>query len=34
MNSTAAAPMPKPHRDRGIEGRMATWYAATTGKSI
>jgi ubiquinone/menaquinone biosynthesis C-methylase UbiE len=25
-------PMPKPHKDRGIEGRMATWYAATTGK--
>ncbi len=22
--------MPKPHRDRGIEGRMAKWYAATT----
>ena len=34
MTSTAAVPMPKPHRDRGIEGRMATWYAATTGKSI
>ena len=26
--------MPKPHRDRGIEGRMATWYAATTFKSM
>jgi ubiquinone/menaquinone biosynthesis C-methylase UbiE len=26
--------MPKPHRDRGIEGRMAKWYAATTAKSI
>lgn len=25
-------PMPKPHRDRGIEGRLATWYAATTAK--
>lgn len=25
--------MPKPHRDRGIEGRMAKWYAATTAKS-
>lgn len=24
--------MPKPHRDRGIEGRMAKWYAATTGR--
>ena len=34
MTNTAATPMPKPHRDRGIEGRMATWYAATTGKSI
>ena len=22
--------MPKPHRDRGIEGRMAKWYASTT----
>jgi ubiquinone/menaquinone biosynthesis C-methylase UbiE len=26
--------MPKPHRDRGIEGRMAKWYAATTAKSL
>jgi ubiquinone/menaquinone biosynthesis C-methylase UbiE len=26
--------MPRPHRDRGIEGRMATWYAANTGKSM
>jgi ubiquinone/menaquinone biosynthesis C-methylase UbiE len=26
--------MPKPHRDRGIEGRMAQWYAATTAKSM
>lgn len=26
--------MPKPHRDRGIEGRMAKWYAATTFKSL
>ncbi len=26
--------MPKPHRDRGIEGRMAKWYAATTAKSM
>jgi ubiquinone/menaquinone biosynthesis C-methylase UbiE len=26
--------MPKPHRDRGIEGRLATWYAATTAKSM
>ena len=34
MSSSTAASMPKPHRDRGIEGRMATWYAATTGKSI
>jgi ubiquinone/menaquinone biosynthesis C-methylase UbiE len=26
--------MPKPHRDRGIEGRMAKWYASTTAKSM
>lgn len=26
--------MPKPHRDRGIEGSMAKWYASTTGKSM
>ncbi|MFP5227025.1 MAG: class I SAM-dependent methyltransferase [Acidobacteriota bacterium] len=26
--------MPRPHRDRGIEGRMAKWYAATTAKSM
>jgi len=26
--------MPKPHRDRGIDGRMAKWYAATTAKSM
>ncbi len=25
---------PKPHRDRGIEGRMAKWYAGTTAKSM
>jgi ubiquinone/menaquinone biosynthesis C-methylase UbiE len=31
---TASIPMPHPHRDRGIEGRMATWYAANTGKSM
>lgn len=31
---TASIPMPRPHRDRGIEGRMATWYAANTGKSM
>jgi len=37
MTTTAATrtmAMPKPHRDRGIEGRMATWYAATTFKSM
>lgn len=35
MTSTAAVtPFPKPHRDRGIEGRMATWYAATTIKMM
>ena len=34
MTHETAIPMPKPHRDRGIEGRMATWYAATTGKSL
>jgi ubiquinone/menaquinone biosynthesis C-methylase UbiE len=32
--TTTALPMPKPHRDRGIEGRLATWYAATTAKSM
>jgi ubiquinone/menaquinone biosynthesis C-methylase UbiE len=32
-HSTTIA-MPKPHRDRGIEGRLATWYAATTAKSM
>jgi ubiquinone/menaquinone biosynthesis C-methylase UbiE len=26
--------MPKPHADRGIEGRMASWYASTTAKSM
>jgi len=37
MTTQSHAPtmrMPKPHRDRGIEGRMATWYAATTAKSM
>ena len=35
MTSTAAVtPFPKPHRDRGIEGRMATWYAATTSRMM
>jgi ubiquinone/menaquinone biosynthesis C-methylase UbiE len=34
-NTTATTiPMPKPHRDRGIDGRLATWYAATTAKSM
>ncbi len=35
MTTTAATtvPMPKPHRDRGIEGSLAKWYAATTAKS-
>ncbi|HZZ37584.1 MAG TPA: class I SAM-dependent methyltransferase [Acidobacteriaceae bacterium] len=32
--ATTAMPMPKPHRDRGIEGGMAQWYAKTTGKSM
>lgn len=32
--TTSTIPMPKPHRDRGIEGRLATWYAATTAKSM
>ncbi len=31
---TGSRAMPKPHRDRGIEGRMAKWYAATTFKSL
>lgn len=31
---TRGTAMPKPHRDRGIEGRMAKWYAATTAKSL
>jgi len=26
--------MPKPHRDRGIEGRSAKWYAANTGEMM
>jgi len=26
--------MPKPHRDRGIEGNLAKWYASTTAKSM
>jgi ubiquinone/menaquinone biosynthesis C-methylase UbiE len=26
--------MPKPHRDRGIEGRHAKWYAANTGEMM
>jgi ubiquinone/menaquinone biosynthesis C-methylase UbiE len=34
MSSTTTIAMPKPHRDRGIEGRLATWYAATTAKSM
>jgi ubiquinone/menaquinone biosynthesis C-methylase UbiE len=34
-NTTATTlPMPKPHRDRGIEGRLAKWYAATTASSM
>ena len=32
MTATTAT-MPKPHRDRGIEGGLAKWYAATTAKS-
>jgi ubiquinone/menaquinone biosynthesis C-methylase UbiE len=32
--NTAFIPMPRRHRDRGIEGRMAAWYAANTGKSM
>lgn len=32
MTTTLA--MPKPHRDRGIEGGMAKWYASTTAKSM
>jgi ubiquinone/menaquinone biosynthesis C-methylase UbiE len=32
--TTTTMAMPKPHRDRGIEGRLATWYAATTAKSM
>lgn len=30
----ASTALPRPHPDRGIEGRLATWYAATTGKSL
>jgi ubiquinone/menaquinone biosynthesis C-methylase UbiE len=35
MTTTAAETMamPKPHRDRGIEGSMAKWYAATTARA-
>jgi len=29
-----AITMPKPHRDRPIEGRMARWYAANTGEMM
>jgi ubiquinone/menaquinone biosynthesis C-methylase UbiE len=32
--TTTTLPMPKPHRDRGIEGRLAQWYASTTAKSM
>lgn len=32
--TTAAMAMPKPHRDRGIEGGMAQWYAKTTARSM
>ncbi len=28
------AVLPKPHKDRPIEGRMAKWYATNTGKSM
>jgi ubiquinone/menaquinone biosynthesis C-methylase UbiE len=31
---TKSAPLPKPHADRGMEGRVAKWYAANTGKSL
>ena len=27
-------PLPKPHKDRGIEGMLARWYASNTGKSL
>lgn len=33
-STTAATAFPKPHRDRGIEGRMATWYAETTSRMM
>ena len=33
-NTSTTMAMPKPHRDRGIEGRLATWYAATTARSM
>jgi len=33
MTTTIVA-MPKPHRDRGIEGNLAKWYASTTAKSM
>lgn len=31
--TTNTMAMPRPHRDRGIEGNLAKWYAATTAKS-
>lgn len=32
--ATSTMAMPRPHRDRGIEGSMAKWYASTTAKSM
>ncbi|HTC34947.1 MAG TPA: class I SAM-dependent methyltransferase [Bryobacteraceae bacterium] len=29
-----APALPKPHRDRGMEGMIAKWYTANTGKSL
>jgi ubiquinone/menaquinone biosynthesis C-methylase UbiE len=29
-----ATALPKPHNDRGMEGMVAKWYAANTGKSL
>jgi ubiquinone/menaquinone biosynthesis C-methylase UbiE len=28
------AALPKPHKDRGMEGMVAKWYTATTGRSL
>jgi len=29
-----AAALPRPHKDRGMEGMVARWYATNTGRSL